>query len=702
MALEKPRRYWNDSLVSQYSLFRPIAGPGVIHVRQPSVRHSDGRTRVIVHKQTVAATAVATGIHFQPLLLPGYSSALAPKRPDYATLPADKRKRGVTTNFKKKTALGESDYTRCVKIRLHPTEEQKSKLKTMFAAARMYYNETIAMLNAASDGMNAEDFLQALSTDDEQFTDGEQDAAFWYSYFRAEASESTATAGSYPKFQADTNFPKPTHVQPFGPYNCMANSESSGFTAFDEATGHRLDAALIWEQMSELERAPFVRDFTDSGAPEPVKLDANCSPYLCLHPSERDAWEAAERLLKKNQKMKHPKEAWSGVLTQGIREVIKEIVRQKAEWTLHVPEKICQAAIRQAVDARDTNVSKMLKNPDKANRFQLRFRSLKNMSFTPTESITIDTTSAGGCIRAFTPCLERGRSGTTRNSRTDINVVFGPSVFGPGLASAVRATDKPKWVNKLLADATLKKTAEIVWDKRVNKFFLIAKYVVTRAPDSKAPDEQTPMALDPGVRTFNMGYTPDGSYTEFGVGAKKHMTELARKADRLQSKLESIPKKDRQALWAYSRTMRGRLRRIRRKAHNWMKQVHYETAKHMLDTADVILMPAFETSQMVRVGQRVFNSQVARDMYTWGHALFRQRLWFKVQVTPDKAMAWIYEPGTSRTCDACGHVMPKNGSQVFHCHACGHHCERDAHGARGNMLAAFGAAQGVGWDYVER
>jgi PIF1-like helicase len=92
---------------------------------------------------------------------------------------------------------------------------------------------------------------------------------------------------------------------------------------------------------------------------------------------------------------------------------------------------------------------------------------------------------------------------------------------------------------------------------------------------------------------------------------------------------------------------------------------HYETAKHMLGTADVILMPAFETSQMVRVGQRVFNSQVARDMYTWGHALFRQRLWFKVQVTPDKAMAWIYEPGTSRTCDACGHVMPKNGSQVF-------------------------------------
>jgi transposase len=101
-------------------------------------------------------------------------------------------------------------------------------------------------------------------------------------------------------------------------------------------------------------------------------------------------------------------------------------------------------------------------------------------------------------------------------------------------------------------------------------------------------------------------------------------------------------------------------------------------------------------------GGRSYNSTVAREMYTWAHGYFRQRLWSKVQITPCKAMAFVYEPGTTRTCDACGHVMPKSTSEKFLCSACDHAAHRDAHGARGNLLSAVGAAVGVAWDGVRR
>jgi transposase len=46
--------------------------------------------------------------------------------------------------------------------------------------------------------------------------------------------------------------------------------------------------------------------------------------------------------------------------------------------------------------------------------------------------------------------------------------------------------------------------------------------------------------------------------------------------------------------------------------------------------------------------------------------------------------------------------MPKSASEQFLCSACGHAAHRDAHGARGNMLSAVGAAVGVAWDGVRR
>lgn len=150
------------------------------------------------------------------------------------------------------------------------------------------------------------------------------------------------------------------------------------------------------------------------------------------------------------------------------------------------------------------------------------------------------------------------------------------------------------------------------------------------------------------------------------------------------------------------RALESRLRRVRRKAHNWMKHMHYEAIREAFKLGDLMILPVFESSRMARRASRIFNAGVARDMYTWSHYTFMQRMWSKVQTTSNKCMAFTREPGTSKTCDACGHAVEGlGGAKVFAC-ACGHRACRDAHGARGNLLAALGAASNLAWDGIKR
>jgi len=382
----------------------------------------------------------------------------------------------------------------------------------------------------------------------------------------------------------------------------------------------------------------------------------------------------------------------------GLRSVVHDLVRGKSPWVDEVPAHIREHAVKDAVEARDTNVAKCMKSPGQ-HHFNLRFRSLRNLSVTPTERLVIDSTKNGGCLRAFTPCDTGRRTGASTRRRADVNVTLAPRIFGAN--NPIRACDSQVVVDWLLQERTLKMTGEILWDKRVNKFFLVVKRTVVRAADDRPAAAQVPVSLDPGTRTFQTACTPDGTWAEFAVGtAKEYMKWLCGKADRLQSRLELLPA-DR-SLWALRRTLRGRLRRLRRKAHNWMRHVHYEVIRELFQLGDLFLCPIFNNGKMSERATRIFNRTVAREMYTWSHGYFRERLWSKAQTTPCKAVAFVYEPGTTRTCDCCGHVMPKSSSSVFTCNSCGSRVPRDAHGARGNALAAIGAACGKGWDGVVR
>ena len=220
------------------------------------------------------------------------------------------------------------------------------------------------------------------------------------------------------------------------------------------------------------------------------------------------------------------------------------------------------------------------------------------------------------------------------------------------------------------------------------------------------------VSLDPGVRTFLTGYTPQGEVMEVGKEDYRRLTNLCKRYDELQSEWSTQtitkPRKVRNAKKkntkqekpvrpARKNNHRHRChlkragRRMQARIRNLVDELHKKTVKYLVSKYDTILLPKFETSQMVlsKHVKRVIKSKTARSMLTWGHYRFRQRLLSKVREYPWVKVVICSEHYTSKTCGACGFIHGQlGGSKVFACPQCGVIMDREANAAR-NILIRY-------------
>ena len=102
-----------------------------------------------------------------------------------------------------------------------------------------------------------------------------------------------------------------------------------------------------------------------------------------------------------------------------------------------------------------------------------------------------------------------------------------------------------------------------------------------------------------------------------------------------------------------------------------------------------ILLPKFDTPNMVKRGQRNIRSKTARSMLKWAHCRFRETLKAKVTLYSRCVLYICEEPYTSKTCGSCGHIHQKLGSnKAFVCPKCAYKADRDINAAR-NILLRF-------------
>ncbi len=196
----------------------------------------------------------------------------------------------------------------------------------------------------------------------------------------------------------------------------------------------------------------------------------------------------------------------------------------------------------------------------------------------------------------------------------------------------------------------------------------------------KMPENQRlPMcALDPGVRTFLTLYSP-WMTAEFGAGDFGRIHRLCLHLDQLMSRISKAKDKKKSRMRKAAERMRWRIK-------DFMDDCHKKLAYFLVTRFDTILLPTFETSQMVSK----LRSKTARAMLTWAHDRFKQRLKAKAEEYSAEVVD-VCEAYTSKTCSYCGHLHKIGSRKRMRC-SCGVDVDRDQNGARGILLRALGAS----------
>jgi putative transposase len=317
----------------------------------------------------------------------------------------------------------------------------------------------------------------------------------------------------------------------------------------------------------------------------------------------------------------------------------------KTEWALETPYDVRDEAMADVLKAIKANIAA------KRTRFHLKFRSRKD-----------DQQSIAVLKKHW--CHTKG--------------VYS-SVFGRGkLMSPETLPDK------LAFDSRLIKT-------RLGHWYLCLPLELKKIDlgENQAKDEIDPskditgvIALDPGVRTFMTGYDPSGKVWEWGKQDIGRIYRLCHTIDKLQSAWSQKNVRHDRRYKLKKAAMRARLR-----VRNLVDEMHKKLAKWLCENHKVILLPSFETSGMIRRGQRKISSKTVRAMVTWSHFRFRQRMLHKVRAYDGRNLIICDEAYTSKTCGQCGVLHEKlGGSKLFTCPSCKVVVDRDVNGARNILL----------------
>ena len=188
-------------------------------------------------------------------------------------------------------------------------------------------------------------------------------------------------------------------------------------------------------------------------------------------------------------------------------------------------------------------------------------------------------------------------------------------------------------------------------------------------------------ALDPGVRSFMTWYCAD-SVGKIGEGAFFRIQRLCERLDELLSRAAKSPSRKR-------RNMRRAANRLRLKVENLVQELHRQAARFLVTSFDVILLPGFETSEMVERGRRRIRSKTVRNLLTLAHYRFGMFLRHKAREIGAIVLS-VNEAYTSKTVSWTGELLEGLGGASVVVAQDGERMDRDYNGARGIYLRALG------------
>ena len=215
------------------------------------------------------------------------------------------------------------------------------------------------------------------------------------------------------------------------------------------------------------------------------------------------------------------------------------------------------------------------------------------------------------------------------------------------------------------------KGVEVIYDKVRDRYFLHYPVEVDWYPnDDKRSDSQARfsskrnqiISLDPGIRKFMVGYDPECNCIYVGEGGDKVIIEKLKQIDNLcyfieledDKKIREIMKRDKYLLWL--------------KVKNMVDELHWKTIKYLTDNYDVILLPDFRVSQMIK--SKKIGKTTKRMMCMYSFHRFKEKLKYKCERRGVKLVI-VDESYTSKTCGCCGYLNDTKGRESLECGSCG-------------------------------
>ena len=207
------------------------------------------------------------------------------------------------------------------------------------------------------------------------------------------------------------------------------------------------------------------------------------------------------------------------------------------------------------------------------------------------------------------------------------------------------------------------------------RWFVIVPH---RVVISRAENQGRVVALDPGIRTFLTGFAEDGAF-KIGDGDFARIARLGRCMDDLQSRIAKAPCRQK-------RRLRKALSRMKFKVWDLIDELHFKSISFLLKNYDAVLLPTFETSEMVARSNRKIRSKTVRAMMSFAFHKFSMRLESKAKEL-GKLVLRVCEAYTSKTASWTGELKQIGAAKKITSN--GIAVDRDINGARGIFLRAL-------------
>ena len=366
------------------------------------------------------------------------------------------------------------------------------------------------------------------------------------------------------------------------------------------------------------------------------------------------------------------------------------ITKEEDKWMIKVPSAIRDGALLDALDAFKTEWGKRAKNHN--HQFTLHERTWNGDAYSYSLRIPVKAIKQYGTNRTIYPKSGLGHINYCLKKKDPFPVIK--------------------------HECRLQRTTSL------GHFFLCVPLDRDLSPPLDR-NGQNPriVALDPGNREFSSGYDPSGFFFSIAGGSVARLDRLAYIADEFKSAIDrAIHAREASKLAAQAaafapptsdalssvqvdqppvriltaRQIRNRTRvyhTILEKMHDIVDDLHKKFASFLVRSYDLILLPNFRPSSLVRKlnedgNRRKINSKAVRNMLSWGHGAFRRFLLARAELSPC-VVDLVCEAYTSKTCGRCGELNERVGTgKDFDCPNpnCGYAADRDANAARNILI----------------